>query len=512
MNMQQSSADRIAKNTMILYMRVLLTMVIMLYTSRVVLNNLGVNDYGIYSVVEGVVTLFYCLNSSMISSTQRYMTFEIGRKDHFQLNKVFTSSLVIQCIISVLVVIVSETIGLWFLNNKMIIPPDRLYAARWIFHLSVLTLVWGILSIPYNSLIIAYEKMTVFAYISMSIVVLKLFVAFLLPYLSGDKLILYAWLMMSISIFNVLFYYICCRRYFKELRFKIVYLQTSLIKEMLSFASFSFLGSFSILSYTQGLNVLLNVFFGTGVNAARGIAVQVQGAIGSFSNNFQMALNPQITKSYAQKNMSYMSELLFASSKYTFFLLLFLSLPIMLETRYILVLWLKIVPDYTVVFVQIMLPIIIIMSMSKPIEIVVYSTGKIKKYQLIIGVIELSILPISYCCFKYGGKPYSAFWVNFFVLLISLFVKLYIAKFSVGISLKEYFNKVVCPIFKVLFLSFILPSLLYSVLSESIVRFLILCLVSMMSVIISVYFVGLSKKEKIFVNNKMKILQIKLFA
>lgn len=309
---------RIAKNTLLLYIRMMLTMAVSLYTSRVVLNTLGVEDFGIYNVVGGVVAMFGFLNGAMATTTQRYITFELGRNDFKQLKKIFNISVSIHAFISIIILILAETIGLWFLYNKMTIPVERIDAALWAYQGSIISTIILIMSVPYNALIIAHEKMSTFAYISVLEAVLKLLIVYMLLIGDFDKLKLYALLMCCIQLIIRFIYGNYCKRHFPETKFQL-YKDLKLFNNMLAFAGWNLWGNCASITFTQGVNILLNIFFGPIVNAARGITTQVQGAVNQFSWNFQTALNPQITKSYASGDYIYMHKLIFRSSKFTFF-------------------------------------------------------------------------------------------------------------------------------------------------------------------------------------------------
>ena len=317
---------RIAKNTLLLYVRTLIVMLITLYTSRIVLNTLGVTDYGIYNVVGGVVAMFGFINGSMSSATQRYITFALGAGNRNNLQKVFSIALQIHALISVLIVILGETVGLWFMYTQMQIPADRMDAAFWVLQCSIASTVIMIISVPYNADIVAHEKMSAFAYISILEAVLKLSIVYMLVVFSYDKLIVYAFLVLAVQLLICLCYSRYCYRHFEESKYHHVW-DKSLFKEMTGFAGWSMFGNLSAVLYSQGLNMLLNVFFGPVVNAARAVAVQVQSAIQQFVSNFQMALNPQITKTYAKGEMHEMHKLMFRSARFSFYLLFLLSLP-----------------------------------------------------------------------------------------------------------------------------------------------------------------------------------------
>ncbi len=340
-----SSNTRIAKNTLILYLRMILILCVGLYTSRIVLNTLGVEDYGIYNVVGGFVAFFSFLNGAMATATQRFITYELAQGNVERQINTFSTSVIIHFTIALLIVIAAETVGLWFVCNKLVIPEERFLAAIWVYQFSILTMFVSIVSIPYNAAIIAHEKMSAFAYISILDTVLKLVIVLLLTIVTFDKLVFYAALLFGISLLDRLIYGIYCKRHFAETRIKLIF-DKKLFREMTNIAGWSLFGNIAGVFYTQGLNVLLNMFFGPVVNSARAIAVTIQGVVTGFVSNFQMALNPQITKSYAVGDLHRMHSLIFASSKYSFFLLLFIALPIMIETRTILTLWLKIVPIF----------------------------------------------------------------------------------------------------------------------------------------------------------------------
>ena len=365
MTSNSANNKRIAKNTLLLYVRMLFIMGVQLFTSRVVLNTLGVVDYGIYNVVGGVVSMFAFLNGAMVTSTQRYLTFELSKGDLQRLKVVFTTSVQIHLIISLVIVALGETVGLWFFYEKMVIPPERFTAAMWVYQLSILTMVVQVMSVPYNSTIVAHEQMGIFAVISVVEITLKLAVVYLLVIGNFDKLIFYAILIALVQLFVRFLYTRYCSKNYEESKLIKSY-DKNLMKEMSKFMGWNIWGNLAATLFGTGLNLLLNVFFGPVVNAARAVAVQVETAIANFSTNFLMAVNPQITKLYAQENLAEMHKLLFRASKFTFFLLFTLSLPVMIETEPILTVWLKIVPDYSVIFLRLLLCIVMIDAVVRP--------------------------------------------------------------------------------------------------------------------------------------------------
>ena len=493
---------RIAKNTLLLYVRTLFVMVVSLYTSRVVLNTLGVSDYGIYNVVGGVVTMFGFINSSMTSATQRYITFALGKGDMTQLQKVFCTALQIHVFISVLIIVLGETVGLWFMYTQMQIPESRMDAAFWVLQCSIISTAIMIISVPYNADIIAHEKMSAFAYISILEVVLKLAVVFLLLVFSYDKLILYAFLILMVQLLIRFCYSYYCNRHFEESKYHHVWEKT-LFKEMTGFAGWSMFGNLSGVLFGQGLNMLLNVFFGPVVNAARAVSVQVQGAIQQFVGNFQMALNPQITKTYATGKMDDMHKLMYRSARFSFYLLFFLSLPVLFETEFILTVWLKNVPENATIFLRIMICISLIYTLSNPLMVANQATGKVKRYQAICGSILLMILPVSYVCLKLGCPAYSVFIVHFVMEFIAQLARMIILRPLIGIQVSDYIKNIYIKVLSVTGLSVVVPFIIYLNMTDSVLRFFTVCITCILSVGTVAYTVGLSSNERCFVKTKI---------
>ena len=490
-----SNNKRIAKNTILLYFRMLFIMAVQLYTSRVVLNTLGVEDYGIYNVVGGIVAMFGFLNAAMTTSTQRYITYELGKGNFERLKQVFITSVNIHVLISILVILLAESIGLWFLYEKMVIPVERFEAAMWVFQLSILTTVIAIMSYPYNAAIVAHEKMSAFAYISVLEVSLKLAIVYVLRVGDFDKLILYAWFIAFIQIAILMCYRLYSKKQFLETSYR-WYFNKSLFTEMLGFAGWNLWGNVAAILFSQGLNMLLNVFFGPVVNAARAVAVQVQGAIQQFSANFQMALNPQITKTYATGQYDEMHKLIYRSSKFTFFLLLVLCLPVVIEAPVILELWLKIVPDYTDIFLRIMIATMVIDSTANPLMVSAAATGNVKIYQSVIGGILLSILPISYIVLKLGGTPWSVFLVHFFVCCIAYLSRLFIIRPLIKLQIRKFVYEVILRCIMVALVAAIIPVIVHKYLDSSIVTSFLIISISIMTASLSSFYIGLDKHER----------------
>lgn len=501
--MEQSVSEnnkRIAKNTVILYIRMFFVMLVSLYTSRVVLKTLGVSDFGIFNVVAGVVTMMQVINGAMTVSTQRYLTFELGKHDLKQFQNTFSMCMTIFMLLCVIMFLVGETLGLWFVNTYLVIPEDRIIAANWVYQFALLSCICSLLNNPYNATIIAYEKMNVYAYIGIVEVILKLLIVYLLLVIPVDRLAVYGGLTFLSTLVVTFAYRFYCNKKFKETRYVFVW-DKNLFKQLLSYSGWNLFGSLSGVAKGQGLNILINMFFGPSVNAARGIAYQVNSVVSSFFSNFYTAVRPQITKYYAQDNKEEMFKLVFNSSKMAFFLILLISLPIIIEAPMIIHLWLGQTPDYVVPFVRIIMMITAIDSMSTPLMTAIHATGNNKTYQLTVGIIMIMTLPISYVLLKLGLSPVSVFIASLCLSLISLFVRLYLTKKQLGFPFIKYTVEVVLRSFIVAGLSLILPVCLHRLLKESIMSTLIVCCISLINTLCVTYFVGLNKRERISVKS-----------
>lgn len=501
--MPSENTKRIAKNTVMLYIRMFLTMLVSLYTSRVVLNVLGVEDFGIYNVVGGIVIMFSFLNSSMASATQRFFSFEIGRGDFQQLTKVFSLSVTIHIGIAFIIFLLAETIGLLFLNTQMNIPAARMEAARWIYQFAILSFMISVVQVPYNAIIIARERMSVYAYISIVEVLLKLFIVFALTYFSFDKLKLYAMLIFGVSLIIAILYRIYCKRKFKESDYRFVW-DKSLYKTLISFAGWNMFGSLAWLVKTQGLNIILNIFSGPLLNAAYGIASQVNVAVNSFVQNFMMALNPQIVKAYAVNDVCYMTSLLFRGSKFSYYLLLIFAIPLLFETHLILELWLKTVPEYAVVFTRLIIINSLLESFTYTMGTSIQATGRIKWYQIIVGGTILLNLPLSYLLLKFHYTPSVVFIVSIIISCVTLLQRLLILKRLIRFSFWQYVNQVFVTTGLVTLASCIVPMFLEFYMEDSIKKVLFILFSGFIMTLLSIVFVGLSKAEKTFFKNVIK--------
>ena len=494
---------RIAKNTLFLYFRMLFMMAVSLYTSRIILKALGVEDFGIYNVVGGFVTMFTYITGSMSTATQRFITFALGKKDYVGLKKVFSMAISIHIGMAILLLIVGEIVGLWLLYNKMIIPDGRMNAAFWVLQCSLLSTVVMVISIPYNALIISHEKMSAFAYISILEVTLKLLLVFTLLVLPADKLICYAIFLLCVQVLLQFIYSIYSRRHFEESKYQRVW-DKQLFKDMSSFAGWSMFGCLAGAGQTQGLNILLNVFFGPAVNAARGVAVQVQNAINGFARNFQMSVNPQITKNYASGELEYMNKLIYSSSKFSVFLLFMLSLPVILEAHKILQLWLGIVPDHTVAFIRFILVISMFEALANPVICAVQATKKIRKYQIVAGSCLMLTLPVSYLFLKLGGQPEVVFATHLCVAFLTQVFRIYLVRELMFFPLFPYIRKVVCPILSVCSLSFVAALPILYMMDEGFLRLLITAVTSVLLCSIFILVCGLTAHERISIFSFIK--------
>lgn len=501
-----SSSTRLAKNTLLLYMRTILVMAISLFTSRVVLNTLGVEDYGIYNVVGGMVAMFAVISGALSSSISRYITFELGKgNDPEKLNAIFSTSVNIQVGIAFIIAVLGEIIGLWFIYNKMTVPPDRVTAAIWVLQCSLLTFCVNLISVPYNASIIAHEKMSAFAYVSLLEVTLKLMVVYLLWVSPIDKLVAYAILLVVVSIIIRFVYGIYCSRHFEESKYHFV-VDKQLTKEMTSFAGWNFFTNTCYIFNTQGVNLLINSFFGLTLNAARGIATQVDAAIMQFVNNFMTALNPQITKSYAAGEYDHMNSLVCRGAKFSFFLVLLFTLPVYLETEYILRLWLKIVPEHTVVFLRLTMIGSMVSMLGNTGYVACMATGDIKRYVLILTTVGCLVFPLTWIAFTLG-LPAEAAYVSYILVYLGVdIIRLYLMKQMLNFSPLIFIKDVMVPITVVTIVAFMLPCAVHVFLEEGFVRLLAVATVGTISSIICIELFGLTSNERTFINNKLKTI------
>lgn len=492
-----SDNKRIAKNTLFLYIRMFLIMGVSFYTSRVVLRVLGVEDFGLYNIIGGVVTLFAVLNGSLGAATSRFITFELGRKDHEQLNKIFNAALVTHVFIALIIIMLAETVGLCFFYEKMTIPENRLNAAFWVYQISIITCFFSLTQVPYNATIIAYENMKIYAYVGLVEVIARLLVVYALSFSPIDKLVFYALLLCAVQIGIMLYYrYYCNKCYHDTCKIKLC-AEKQLYKSMFNYAGSDMIGQVSVLAQGQGLNLLLNVFFGPVVNASRGIAYQVQAAITQFGNNFITAVRPQIIKLYAEGKPEEMMILVRHSSCFSYYLMWFISFPICLEAPYILSLWLVNYPPHTVNFLILTIVLCLIQTIKTPRTTVFHATGNLKLANMVVGGILCAAFPIAYIVLKLGGHPESVFWIANVTMLISEFASVFILKKYVRFSIPNYLLNVHGRCLLVTAVSFVIPYLIYDrIMDEGFFRLMTTIVLTSVSVAVASFTLGIDKNMR----------------
>lgn len=486
---------RIAKNTLLLYIRLFVTMVIGLFTSRVILSTLGVTDYGVNNVVAGFVAMFSMFTNSLSAAISRFLTFNLGKGDAEKLKTVFSTSVNIMIAMAIIVTIVAEIFGLWFLNSKLNIPADRMYAANWVFHFSVITFAVNLISIPYNASIIAHEKMDVFAYISILEVVLKLAVVYMLYISPLDKLITYSFLLLLASVFIRIVYGIYCSRKLEECCYSMVFDRT-LLKEMGGFAGWNMLGTACTMFNTQGVNILMNLFFGVVTNAARGIVNQVESVIVQFVSNFTTALNPQVTKSYASGNLDYMHSLVYKGTKFSYYLILIMALPFMFEAEFVLKLWLGEYPEEAPLFLRLAIIATMVDRLGNTTAVAAWATGNIKKYYIIVSATIIFVFPLTYIAYKIGAPAYVAYLIFIIFYFVIMWQKVFILKGLTGFQPKEFLKNVMYPITITTIMAILIPLLTAHYLADNVVGSILQIIISVMSSIVAIYLFGLTKGEK----------------
>ena len=499
-----SNNKLIMKNTAYLYIRMLLVMVVSIFTSRIILRNLGEVNYGLYGVVAGIISMFTFLNGSLAAASSRYITVELARGDFKQLNKTFSTAFTIHLILAIIVIILAETVGLWFLHNKMIIPPDRMYASEWVYQLSILSCFFSITQVPYGALIVAHENMKLFAYTAIIDVLFKLVLAYSLSVSPIDTLIFHAILLCLMSVGMNIFYRIYCIRKYPETKI-IFHSDWKQYKEVLSYTGADMIGNLSVLAQGQGLNMLLNTFFGPVVNAARGIAFQIQGAITQFSGNFFAAVRPQIIKQYTTGNIKEMMTLVYRSSCFSYYLMWAISLPVCLEAKYILTLWLGEFPNHTINFLILTIVLCLIQTLKSPRSTIYHATGKLKFVNLTVGSILCMAFPLAYICLKCGGTPESSFYAAIFTMILSEIVSIIILKKYLDYSAIDYTLNVHGRCLLVTSISFIIPFLLYDKIADaSFVRLIYTATITTISIVATVMTIGVNRRDRNLIINAIK--------
>ena len=495
MNNTQEANKRIAKNTMLLYGRMGLMMIISFFTARITLEALGVENYGINNVVGGLVSMFSLISSSLTSSTSRFMTFGLGAGDKQRLNRIFITSSNIHTILAVIVVIAIETVGVWFLNNDLVIPPDRLTAAHWVLQCSTITFAVGLLSVPYNAAIVAHERMDIYAYFSIFDAIARLVIVFSIKYYGGDKLILLAIISLIPTLTKQFYYWYYCKKHFKECTYHAIW-DKHIFKEMFGFAGWNFIGASSAQMKDQGVNIAINMFHGTAVNAARGIAMQISGIIGQFTGNIFAAINPQITKEYAAGNYERMHTLMFKGTKIIYYLFMAFSIPIFFEIETILYIWLGQVPEHTVLFTRLVLLLCLTDTLSSTLITAQLATGRIRNYQIVVGGTQMLNFPISYIFLRLGYFPEVTLIVAIIISLLCLTERLLFLRSMVKLPSLKFTKEVLLSTTLVTMVASLLPAIAFFNINNATSRFILVCAASVLSSITTIYLIGLNREEK----------------
>lgn len=491
---------RIATNTTYLYVRSILTIIISLYSSRVILKSLGVVDFGLYNVVGGVVLMFSFLNNALTSAVQRFVSFELGRKNYDRLNKIFCSAVNVHILLALIILILTETIGLWFFYKYLNIPPEREFASLCVYQAAIFSLIFTILQVPSLACIIAHERLNVYAIVCVIDVLLKFIAAIMLYFVKGDRLIVYAIMLLLVTVGTSFFYIVYAKKKFYECSYHFVY-DKMLNKELLSFSTWSLYGGVTSIASTQGVNIILNIFFGAAVNAARGIAYQVNAAVSSLYSSFSQAVNPQIVKQYSAGDIVYVSKLVFSSSRLIFFLVYIFALPILVETNSIFKIWLGDIPDHAIVFCQLILIATLFESMSMPFVQAIQATGKVKNYQLLVGTSFLLDLPLSYLILYYFSIPEYCFLIHIFIVMLVLYTRVYMCGKLLNIATGIFWRNLIVRVAPVVIISTIsyVPRIF---MTESYARLGISLMLCIFITITSIYWFGIDTNERNFIKNK----------
>jgi O-antigen/teichoic acid export membrane protein len=495
-------------NAILLYTRMALTMIVGFLTTRIVLDELGATDYGTYFVVGGIVAIFSLLNGSMSGATQRWITIGLGEGNQERLNKIFAVGMTAQLVIIFIAVLLYESLGLLYLNDYAVFPEERKQAIFWVFQFSVITAIIQLLSVPFMGAITAHEKMSALIYVAFIDVGIKISICILLPFISLDKLVFYAALILLAEILKMFFYIYYCKR-FEESKFKFAWDKT-IFKDMWRIAFWSFSGSWAYMSYTVGITLLINSFFGPAANAAAGIASQAVNIVNQFRANFQQAMNPQITKNFAQKKLPEMEKLVIRSSKFSQYLVVIFGIPLLLEAPFLLELWLKEVPEYTVAFLQVGLFVTMAMTIREPLVTSAMASGNLKRYSLVVISILMLILPMAYVAYELGAPITTGPWISFVIMCIAILASAYMLKNMTGLRLKYFLKGAILPALIVTIFSFIPPYLTQMLFDQGWIRLMIVSFISLLTTILIVYIFGLEKGEKSFFKNKIIIIFSKL--
>lgn len=494
------SSQKLARNTIFLYTRMFIILGISLISTRLILSNLGIQDYGIYNVVGSFVSLFTFFQTAMSSANYRYFAYAIGENNQKNLNTSFKTGIFISLIIVLLTISLGELFGCYYIWNILNVPLDRFQASFWVFQISLISCCISTLYLPYYSSVIAHEKMSFFAYLSIIEAVLKILVVLLISFSPIDKLVFYSLLLLSCNIIILLSYYVYCNINFLECKkLKETKVSYSLLKEIGAFSSWTMFVTIADIFVMQGINMMINSFFTPIVNAARGIAVQIQGAVDQFRGNLQTAFNPQITKTYASNSYDDMFRLIYASAKYSTYIMLFLSIPLMFSIDYVLCLWLVEVPKYTNIFLKLILASCIIDGISNPFVTAIGATGKIRRFQSIVGSIKLLILPICWIALYIGCNPVHLFVIYLISTITVVFIRIKISSEAIGMSLKQVLTNILIPILSIAFFCSVWNYMLHSFMTDNFISFVLYCIESATGMILIIYLLGLNRVEKNYV-------------
>lgn len=507
--MSSSDNKRIAKNALFLYVRMILTIVVNLYAVRVIWDVLGVEDYGIYNLVGGIVAMFAFLNNAMVASSQRFISYELGASNFDRLKKIFSISITVHVMLAVVILILAETVGLWFLNERLNIPVNRMTAANWVYQCSVLAFMVNVVSVPYNACIVAHEHMKEYGYFGILEVVMKLVIVFLLLFIPFDKLITYAILVVCVSVLMRVIYGFYCRKNFPECRYSYIN-DHHLMRDMFYFAGWSFIGNLGFSVRDQGLNIVINLFFNVAVNAAKGIANQIGVVINGFAGSFQMALNPQITKRYAAGEIEEMVKLVYRGCKFSALLMMFIVIPLFFACNHVLTLWLKNVAPYTVGFMQLILIMVLVDSLVNPITTALQATGRIKWFQIIISMIMLANIPLAWLWLKFDLNPYIVLYVSILTSVVGLFARLILLHHEIEFNYYTYIVRVIMRIIIVFVVSFTIVWRMYGCFPPSFMGLLGFIGSSLLIIGLNTFLFGLEKGEKIWIIQSIKAVLLKI--
>lgn len=506
----KSNNKTIAKNTAFLYIRMMFTMVISLYTSRIILKNIGVQDYGIYQAVGGIVGFLSFINGALSTGSSRFLTFALGEGDNEKLKRTFSTTLIVHIILAIIIAGLAEIIGLWFIENKLVIPPDRINASIYTFHISVITALLTLTQVPYNASIIAHERMSIYAYVSVAEVSLKLAIVYLLKIGNFDKLIFYATLLFAVQAGLMIFYRIYCSRHFEECHFNFIF-DKSIFKKIARFSGWSLFSNASIALNSQGILILLNMFFNPAIVAARAISIQVNMAANQFISNFRTAINPQIVKRYAAKDYEGSKKLLLSSTKYSYYMMLILALPICLSADQLLHIWLGVIPEYTTIFLQIIIVQSLFQVFDTSFYTALYAKGQLRENAILSPLFGFISFPIVYLLFKAGFSPIALSWASLISYsILGILIKPLLLVKIVNYKCNDIIN-VFISCLKVSLAAIPIPMIIYlgieTITPNIWIQFISIVIISAFSVAISSWMIGIDKdtRAKILLLIKKKI-------